>query len=184
MKKKNKKILKGVLLGMACALATGLVLQVTNVFDLFTKETPTEEPSEEVKLGTPVPNTGFVEKIYFNTNLSVEEVVALLTPSLEDVFAVDGNENYLFINSDNTTIISFTTDGANSFNELNINYMSNDEVINVFNKTNGWNNDFNGIIELNSDNALGELLPQMGISDRNSELSSLFSITPFESEVN
>lgn len=56
--KKKKKILNGILIGMSCLLATGVVLSVTNVFDIYAKEeskdevsdTSSELPSEDVSI--------------------------------------------------------------------------------------------------------------------------------------
>lgn len=124
--------------------------------------------------GTAVPNSGYVEKVYLNTNLSVDEVVSLLSKL-----------NYInFVNfiiySDNITLAVMVLDGIYVISDYFTEYIyfisSNTEVGFV-----GWNPDFNGTIVINDEvsspySANGYTF-EVGL--QNNLLTSLFSTTPF-----
>lgn len=129
--------------------------------------------------GTVVPNTGYVEKVYFNTSLSNEEVVAelekltyietglnaignslLLDQSYSKLITVLKNDNLLTIKNftDMTTYFTTVDDGGGFV---------------------GWNPNFSGEIEINS-----EVLNDMNgtpFGAENDKITNLFSATPFGS---
>lgn len=127
--------------------------------------------------GTAVPNTGYVEKVYFNTNLSVEEVVSLLstlTLNLDGsgeglLVSISGNNGILIMYDDGVWAIVNEGDGVQYF-------FSADVGLGFA----GWNPEFNGEIEINSevsDVMLGDT--SISVGTQNDKLTSLFSITPF-----
>ena len=143
--------------------------------------------------GTPIPNSGLVEKVYFNTNLSVEEVVSILESANLNYnhkdFFDEGLNSYLVLDCSR----SGTFDESISAS-LHIAYVEGFYTI-MFEQTllwtnypemSGWNpeqsEDFNNPIDLSMfglqfvSNINGEAIGQ-----ENSKLSSLFSITPFTS---
>lgn len=121
--------------------------------------------------GTPVPNTGNVEKIYFNTNLSIEEVV----PILEDIYEKYSKGGVVdLLEYDNKTLTvahigaTPSTWYIGDFNAPTIYFAEN---LNAgYSNFVGWNSSINGVIEVNNEVS--------GTIDL-SEYSNLFSITPF-----
>lgn len=110
--------------------------------------------------GTTVPSNAFVEKVYVNIDLSIEEVVSIIDSA---------NLTYNF--SSKYTVV----DGIEISNMLGKTISVNNEVI--FREADsmntgafvGWKEDFNGIVAVNKQNSYGT---------QNDALSSLFSITP------
>lgn len=110
--------------------------------------------------GTTVPSNAFVEKVYINVDLSIEEVVSIIDSA---------NLTYNF--SSKYTVV----DGIEISNMLGKTIIVNNEVI--FREADsmntgvfvGWKEDFNGIVAVNKQNSYGT---------QNDALSSLFSITP------
>ena len=125
--------------------------------------------------GTTVPNSGTVEKVYFNTNLTVEEVV----PILEDInnkYSKGGAVTLLSYGNKNLDVMRVGHDDAWTW------YIADVDNLQVYFAENlnagysdfiGWNPEINGSIEINSEVS--------GTIDL-SEYSNLFSITPFEEE--
>ena len=125
--------------------------------------------------GTAVPNSGTVEKVYFNTNLTVEEVV----PILEDInnkYSKGGAVTLLSYGNKNLDVMRVGHDDAWTW------YIADVDNLQVYFAENlnagysdfiGWNPEINGSIEINSEVS--------GTIDL-SEYSNLFSITPFEEE--
>ena len=125
--------------------------------------------------GTAVPNSGTVEKVYFNTNLSIEEVV----PILEDInnkYSKGGAVTLLSYGNKNLDVMRVGHDDAWTW------YIADVDNLQVYFAENlnagysdfiGWNPEINGSIEINSEVS--------GTIDL-SEYSNLFSITPFEEE--
>lgn len=127
--------------------------------------------------GTTVPNSGTVEKVYFNTNLSVDEVVNILS-NLE--YNMNGtaymglsnstNDKYIqFINSDNFYGILDSISGGfifanTTFSDLGVDFE-------------GWKSGYIGIIDFNDTAISNQDIFEIGT--QNSQLSSLFSTTPF-----
>lgn len=132
--------------------------------------------------GTPVPNSGYVEKVYFNTNLSDEEIIALF-----DTIAVEHS------------ILLFTGEHENDFDGCHyimteggaaiscdgvpvwVSPKAPDYIISSVGFT-GWKTDFNGIVEIN-DNAFNKMdLNGDGnpydVGVENDKLVNLFSATP------
>ena len=131
--------------------------------------------------GTPVPNTGYVENVYFNTELSVDEVVSLLSKldlnyggvSCRVISTVDDSKNILIAKQDELYAIMFA-EGENG----NYLFVSADVGIGFV----GWNTSINYPIAFNSEvrNSFEDDGETFEIGYQNNQLSSLFSVTPFE----
>ena len=135
-------------------------------------------------IGTPVPNTGYVEKVYLNTALSAEEVASIIESA--NLPFTDGDNYYLAYNNDNVKIrISIMSDGSNNYYTIydNNNYFINTSAAGLGYV--GWNPEFNGVIEVNSelvDTYTWSTTDSASVGTHNEALSSLFSTTPFEKE--
>lgn len=146
------------------------------------EELPTENVNENVFyrkvewFGIPVPNTGTIENVYFNINLSVNEVVNLL--------------NFLNVNEIHMILTDGTTNHTlNAFDDgkgRSITYVKNDVTMVLFSTRPdetfvGWNPNFNGVIEYNSvASSTGDFYGQaIPVGTQNKNISSLISITEF-----
>lgn len=141
----------------------------TNYSVLVGQETVASDGSWQ---GTPVPNSGYVEKIYFNTNLSVDEVVAIIKKANLDYNSDFGFNMYpVLTDGISEMVLIVPTDNGYKF--------GNEVVGGVYfnSDTGGWKENFNGEIQIN-----GNLMTEaqgMTLGTQNDKLSSLFSITPF-----
>ena len=128
--------------------------------------------------GTAVPNSGLVEKVYFNTHLSIEEIVAILD-TLELV-PVDGTGGLGYIPYANSNGISFLI-YKNNEGRWYFNYVVNNSPSYFWSSKEGY---VEGVVsfplELNSENIVETYVTQTGQTMQNEKVSSLFSITPFE----
>lgn len=141
--------------------------------------------------GTPVPNSGFVEKVYINTNLDTDNVISLL-----DTISTDNNGTYIvtFFNTETGGDGIIITDVGKAYPSAGINgyvilvgstliFISNQEVQegikqlepSLFSDFVGWNPNMSNVLEINSNSVT---IIDFGLE--NDKLSSLFSITPFE----
>ena len=121
---------------------------------------------------TQVPNSGMVDKIYFNTDLSIEEVVSIL----EDAQVNDGTNAIINYNGNDLTFIkvinnSIPTWYIGNFSTLDIYFASN--TTGGYADFEGWKSNFNGVLEINGEVTQGDV--------DNSKLVDLVSITPFGS---
>lgn len=135
----------------------------------------------------PVPNTGYVDTVYFNTNLNPDEVVSMceqITPHY------NGNNNtWVYIiaySKDKQKLLAIIKDEDIMIGELlggNFVFQSG------YHPTEGnWINGHNGIYEIggnvltNPDDFLVGLIknPDAIIGDQNANLTNLFSITPYD----
>lgn len=135
--------------------------------------------------GTPVPNTGYVEKIYFNTSLSSEEVDRLIKPlpiiKFSDLhglaIATPADASKLLVILDYNSLSNGTATGY-VITELVSGFIfyaspSLNGVDDI--SISGWNPEFNGIYEFNS-----EVTPDMeglAMGAENESLTDLISIT-------
>ncbi len=138
---------------------------------------------------TIVPNSGYVEKVYFNTNLSVEEVVSLLSQLTYNDYGI--LINYLVGSTDfSKSVIAITNENdEGQYYQLAVNNNGENIIVFTSNKLDadnyGWKtniDDFyiNGTYEINS-----EVVTEVeGISfgNENNKLINLISITPFDEE--
>lgn len=126
--------------------------------------------------GTPVPNSGYVENVYFNTNLSIEEVIKIMSQVNLTSDSISGLY-FLLERSDFSNDITFAKysqycdikDGNGNT------YFSSDPDSGI----NGWNTELTNPIAINS-----EVIDHLSVGDRqvglqNDLISSLFSTTPF-----
>lgn len=166
--------------------------------DLFYTQVPTPNPDVNLDkvyrtptyspvVGTTVPNTGYVEKVYFNTSLSVDEVERLLSKLtyIEDESGMDFDNSNLLLCRGNENVDCCITAYKDNDACLLIDMMSqkiywaNQAAINAttfdLNKV-GWQ-DFTNPIEINAE-VLSEMFVPVGT--QNSIIKDLFSITPFE----
>lgn len=134
--------------------------------------------------GTAVPSSGYVETLYFNTNLSTEEAIALLS----QLTYIDNP-----LNPDNKIqpLALFEYNGSNNiiaatkFVDTGIIYLSaigfNDSLTDIsettlFTSISGWEIDTN-FIYINT--TLYDNFNGISIGTENNRISKLFSITPF-----
>ena len=125
--------------------------------------------------GTTVPNSGTIEKVYVNTNLSVEEITDMIS-QLNYLEIADQGLYYVLMNSDAT--ISIGIEKILSTSLYNINVAFNGDRVTVWSSDNGFNTTENSL-SVNTeviDNYSG--IPVV-IGGENDKLSSLFSTTPF-----
>lgn len=99
-------------------------------------------------LCTPVPNSGYIEKVYFDTSLSIEQVIV----ELEKLTFIDGGCG-LLLNDNTLLLVMIQDDGiyliVDSSN--NILYFASGDTSGTGQVSIGWNPDFNGEIEVNSE---------------------------------
>lgn len=122
-------------------------------------------------LCTPVPNSGYVEKVYFDTSLSIEQVVA----ELEKLTYDQSGGCALLINNDYSTILlAMVNNGAYIIvdDEKMILYFSS---VDMGNGQVGWNSAFNGEIEVNSEVVNADSEGLIGVE--NDKIANLFYLT-------
>ena len=129
--------------------------------------------------GTTVPNSGYVDKVYVNNSLSMEEVNKLLSQidysSTDGSYynaVTDGNNSYLYTHSGSNSILYYSSETGN---EITL-YASSE-----YNDGNGsfigWNP--NASMQLEIGKELTNYVWGYAAGHQNDILSSLFSITPF-----
>jgi hypothetical protein len=139
--------------------------------------------------GKEVPKTGFIENIYLNTYLSVDNVSQKLTNLSYDYY-LDSRKYFIFYNSDNYYLSCNTFSGHYegvytitmvTENGSEILFSSSDtyEVDFV-----GWNPSFDGCLEINKDNNITLLDLKNNSSISNNDFKDLFSISAFKNEKN
>ena len=140
--------------------------------------------------GTAVPNTGLCPDIYLNTNLSVDEVKALL----DTITFTDVGDGFLYF----VSLANYQDGNTTEPVQINIAKINTDYMIAVIDSTGanvvfsssidirgfeGWLSTFNGIAEFGQFNAtFTNDFSGDPVGTENDKLSSLFSITPFEEE--
>ena len=132
--------------------------------------------------GTAVPNSGYVENVYFNTDLTKEDVVNLLNSWITEDYILIVSEDF----STGVQIMKHTTEGW-----YDILFLNNNSPQTIFSSVPenslthgaGWveNLGFN-FVEINN-NVLNEAMGMI-VGAENDKLKSLFSITPFEQSSN
>ncbi len=132
--------------------------------------------------GTPVPNTGVVEKIYFNNNLSKEEIIELIKPL--DYVLGEGYNYFLCNKSDNTDYTIIAIDNTENPTMVVIYRFNNGEIELIYDSDNtmemdviGWNS--NIIYPLTLNYEVSSIFDSFNVGTQNNKLSSLFSTTPF-----
>lgn len=129
---------------------------------------------------TVVPNSGYVEKVYFNTSLSVEEVVAIIN----DVAIEMGGTLGYYVLSDANMLYTLSFSYNNNLGKEQWSIyatVNSQEPTLIWSEDGGWASE-NNVIEYNIDNVIETLLSQMGMNQpmQNEKLINLISITPFE----
>ena len=159
----------------ASVTATDETIQLSGDYD---GSTLAIDVSEKWNDGTPVPNTGYVEKVYINTGLSLNEVMQILA-------ILDGENAYLVLSA------SQTDREMMNYPFLYAGYNSEQGILTIYGKdainsgvvaildNSGWNPNFNGEFIVNHE-------VYSKFTDTNKEhpdaslfLTKLFSITPF-----
>ena len=125
-------------------------------------------------VGTTVPNEGTVEKVYLNTNLSVEEVVGLLEGIEKQ--SIMGNTGCVVLTTNNHLLCALYNEGVWAIGDLSTGafYFASADVGSGFT---GWDSNFNGVIEINEE--VGNIVGGEEVVFQNDKLSSLISTTPF-----
>lgn len=143
-------------------------------------------PEYKLTGGTEVPSSGLVEKVYFNTTLSAEEVNKILRnleyvegvlgfPALAIATTADMSSGIVIGNWSTGTYEAYsilTGSGECIYSFSNI---PGEEAV-----IDGWQMN---TYDLNIENMLSVLAPQVGMTIQNDKLKNLISSTPFEKEL-
>lgn len=138
-------------------------------------------PGSEGWKGTPVPNSGYVEKIYVNTALSPEEVMHIINDAQLSYIEGFGLNYFVALtdtdpnNNNRQQIMMIVYEGVIAFGDQKTTLFDSDDLLGG--GIIGWNPDFNGVVEINTNVIAGE--DGYTVGAENDKLSSLFSITPF-----
>lgn len=128
--------------------------------------------------GTAVPSSGYVEDVYFNINLSINDVIDILDTL--DLVPIDENGGLGYIPYANINGVSFLI-YKNNEGRWYFNYVVNNSSSYFWSSKKGYEE---GVVsfplELNSENIVENYASQMGQNMQNNKLSALFSITPFQ----
>lgn len=136
--------------------------------------------------GTAVPNNGYVENVYFNTSLSVDEVTSIFNKL---TFTIDPSQDGIeiwscFTDDTMSNVIAINHWIEEDYYRIYWLYGDSGNVKCVFTTEStldyfGWNPNFNGIATFNMDNMLSSIGPSLGFTLENEKAANLFSITPF-----
>ena len=128
--------------------------------------------------GTAVPNTGYIEKVYINTGLSLNEVMQILA-------ILDGENGYLVLSA------SQTDREMMNYPFLYAGYNPTEGILTIYGKSatdsgvvamldnSGWNPNFNGEFIVNHEVYSKFTDTNKEHPDANAFFTKLFSITPF-----
>lgn len=133
--------------------------------------------------GTAVPNSGYVENVYLNTALSIEEVVGIVRNA--NLELVTEEQMYIIIsdvNDTNTLVLSYAMLDGNEYclianiggGEFNTLFQN---IPNELEDFVGWKPNVNNIVEINEN--VSNVYNGFSVGAENNKLSDLFSITPF-----
>lgn len=140
--------------------------------------------------GTAIPNSGFVEKIYINKNMSPDDVDALLENTFIDYSWEDtlGTYALAYNKSDNGEkgITMGSMQGRNHKDFMimdgstgDLIYVSPELASEFGTPVSGWNQDYTDVYEFNAEIQSTEKGPT---DNYNEALKQIFSITPFDGE--
>ena len=138
---------------------------------------------------SPVPETGLIKKVYFNTNLSIEEVVEILktlnfVPFEEGIKIWSCVTDETMANYIGIFKIDSAVEGEDALYTITVNINGETQVAFAIgtSETDGWTSDFTGVAEFNIENQIATLGPTLGLTPENEKASMLFSIdsgTPY-----
>lgn len=136
--------------------------------------------------GTAVPDSGLVEKIYFNTKMNSVDIVKILDTleyyDLSD-YGLSIPSAVVCVSDDLSTIIIICNFSSADSKSYSIAYQSSEgnKIIYDYDENSSldvWYDIEN--INVNVENALGVLGAQLGISNQNEKIKNIISVTPFE----
>lgn len=153
------------------------IVQLSGEYD----GSPVEIELGETWKSKKVPNTGYVEKVYFNTNLNVDEVVSVLSKLDYDGGSYAGwNEEAYYIltlESGLDKLLAFKYQNKYCIFDFDHNIIFSSDLITEHNVNFvGWKSGFNGVISINSN----VVATQNSIGRQNEKIKTLISTTPFE----
>lgn len=143
--------------------------------------------------GTPIPTEGYIDRVYFNTDMSVDEVVAIfdtvdvvevetdvyITMFFYDkIFNDDIYEEYKLclhkvVNDSGTSYALIGYTHEDEFPMFKIGSYFEDDYV-------GWNPDMPNPVRFNVNNNINTMSPIPGLIVDNKKVSSIMSVTPFE----
>lgn len=145
-----------------------------------------QEQTQETRIA--VPTSGYVNNIYFNSELTkdeVEEILSSLPFMPIDGIEVFNSEIPLVIDSTITTILfvqkTLNEDGIYVYNIFYSSVLEDIEIV-IFNSENGWISDFDYMIRFNTENFVSLALTEFGFESQNDKIKNL--VYTYNSELN
>lgn len=155
------------------SLGSGNSLEVIDVEEL---------PSATIDTSTAVPSSGYIEKVYFNTKLSVEELYNIFETL---TYGEVPDTNYyptapVIANSDmSSALVAMKVTSGLEYDYL-LNTMINGENTRILNLSREKAEWFMSETLIRYESVAEFLAPQIGLEVQNDKLKQLISITPFE----